>query len=448
MNEDDSMEAEMNFGQLDLPFINPRKYILASSGTSLTLLTNQLQNIAHSLLDAFCNGNLLTRRYAVLFPSKYTRSKVWTRDLNDLYAILSAIRNRIYGDEELICTEVLVKLKEPLKYKQVNIDDFASIISGSYRILAQLVIRVNNRSTTSEHINTLRTDKEGITRLGGKNPIILELQKEVEDSLGPYLLGFYVHGSVSTLDYTDFSDLDTALIVRKETVEDPQRLKEFAFNNILSSRHLCKYQYLHHHSHCVLAENDLVYYPQSFLPIELFKYSTTLFGISEIEFVLREAHLEQLSIAWQKAQNYKIQFLDRPSRINNLWRLRYLIAILLTLPVFLLNVMGIYVYKGFSFEKARDYFSIQEWEGIDIATEIRENWHYYPSKEERLLARVILDWRKNRRLFEYVMSQRAQTVPNHLEHYIDRMKFYQKALVFTESVARKIYEVGKDEKLP
>ena len=55
---------------------------------------------------------------------------------------------------------------------------------------------------------------------------IPQLYKYTTDHLSEHLIGFYLHGSFSTLDPVEYSDLDTLMIVKKSVVNDPEKLYE------------------------------------------------------------------------------------------------------------------------------------------------------------------------------------------------------------------------------
>ena len=59
-----------------------------------------------------------------------------------------------------------------------------------------------------------------------KHDSVNKLHEYIKAKLEPYLLNAYLHGSISTLDYTGYSDLDTLFIIKQEVLEDSEKLRK------------------------------------------------------------------------------------------------------------------------------------------------------------------------------------------------------------------------------
>lgn len=99
------------------------------------------------------------------------------------------------------------------------------------------------------------------------------------------ILGFYLHGSISTLDHVPYySDLDSLVIIRNIVIHDPKWLADFRERLLRSTTYLYLIDPFQHHGHFVLTEYDMTAYHELLFPTELFRYVTEL---SEFEAPLR-----------------------------------------------------------------------------------------------------------------------------------------------------------------
>ena len=252
--------------------------------------------------------------------------------------------------------------------------------------------------------------------------------------MSPHLVGFYIHGSISTLDYTAFSDLDTVLILKDQCTTDPSRLKSFIFANVLSLRFLYEFQMLHHHGTTILTEQDLLYYNQALLPKEVFEHSTLFWGSNYLEFYCRDSRAEHF-----KAMHRLLDSLNHYLRTDrlyrrNVWHFRNFIGTILMCPVLFLELLGEYVYKKYSFLKARKYFA-RGWYLIDMAEQVRRRWLYHPSVREILIKKIFLNVRNNPMVFEYCMRRMSQEVPKDMLELIDETRLMTELPLFVAEVA-------------
>ncbi len=191
------------------------------------------------------------------------------------------------------------------------------------------------------------------------------------------LLGFYVHGSLATLDYVEgYSDFDTLVIVRKEVLEDPRWAKDFKRRLGRSNTFLYLLDPLQHHQHFMLTEYDLDHYFEPIFPVVLFDYAVELtsFGNS-LSFKCLDARqivTQQLAVRkfyfgemWPKRRAMRAY--DVKNAIQN-------IALLPTL--YLQCKTGEHYYKRLSFDRARRDFSTELWSVVERATRVRQTCPY------------------------------------------------------------------------
>ena len=118
------------------------------------------------------------------------------------------------------------------------------------------------------------------------------------------ILGFFMHGSVSTHDYVPgYSDLDTLVVVRRAVLRDPVWLADFKRRLARSTRYLFFLDPLQHHGHFVLTEYNLEAYDEALFPLVLFGHSTEL---SDFRAVLEFSVLRSSSLLhhWKKTLDY------------------------------------------------------------------------------------------------------------------------------------------------
>lgn len=211
---------------------------------------------------------------------------------------------------------------------------------------------------------------------------LFELQEFSERYFKDLLKGFYLHGSLSTMDYIPYwSDLDTFMIVSKETIMKPEYLLELRKRSIQSHKYLYQIDPHQLHGHLLISEFDLDYYPQIYFPLILFDYSQSFFTENiTIKFILREYEFERLESFWNDAVYYfmvkAIQYKNGRRKLMLSNERKLFFHRLLTFPLFYLQARGIHIYKKYSFNKAQPDFLDKDWEVIREATSIMKNWEY------------------------------------------------------------------------
>lgn len=206
-----------------------------------------------------------------------------------------------------------------------------------------------------------------------KLKIVWHIKKYAEKSLKPYLYSLIMHGSFSTLDYTEWSDLDLLIIVKRSVYENPESIMKLRKKIIGLNRYLFLNDPLQHHGVFVIAEQELNYYFEGFLPTEVFKHSTALLGAKNIRFRTwddREEQIRRLKALTEYIKNYE-------NTRMSLYDWKLFCHIMLLLPLVYLQTNGTYVYKSRSFDLARRHFG-KEWVAIDEMTNIRRCFSYNP----------------------------------------------------------------------
>ena len=107
---------------------------------------------------------------------------------------------------------------------------------------------------------------------------LFDLQKFSNRYFKDMLEGFYLHGSLASMDYIrNWSDLDTFMVIKKETLLEPNQLNELRKRSIQSHKFLYRIDPYQLHGHLLISEFDLNYYPQIYFPSVLLNYSKSFF---------------------------------------------------------------------------------------------------------------------------------------------------------------------------
>lgn len=182
------------------------------------------------------------------------------------------------------------------------------------------------------------------------------------------LIMLTAHGSLSTEDYTEFSDADFLAIFRDKcftTKSSMHLLKKDIqkFNEFIRS-----IDPLSHHGLSVLSESDLQYYDESFLPISQLHLSSRIFGPVQIGFGLRNCRIE----SGRQLLRHALGIRKEPT--NSYSTKLFLSRMHLIPAIYLQCVYGLYVDKKTAIDIASSVFPSEQTEAIEIASSLREIW--------------------------------------------------------------------------
>jgi hypothetical protein len=326
--------------------------------------------------------------------------------------------------------------REILAKKVPSSWDLAQLIAASYSWLSdklsQGASKEGTRVVGTGGVKEFRSDQY---RSNFANPVIC-LRKFLTTHLKDYLVGFYVHGSLSTLDYCDYSDLDTLMIVKKSVIENPRRLHSLQPLSLSATRFLYMVDIFQHHGHFAIAEQDLEYFPESYFPPVLFRYSTALLDVTDgVNIRQRESEIENQHALWRMCYSFRESHYRKRYPKNNYTVKSYLSRLML-LPALYLQCKGRSCYKKFSFEEASHDFDPAVWEAIKTATAIREEWQSptLMSWYRRLLAMGC-----NRLMIARVGRVLSGRIPDRLERRLNG-EFYENAACFAEELSSYLRE--------
>jgi len=222
---------------------------------------------------------------------------------------------------------------------------------------------------------------------------INRFQRYVAKKLQPYLVDAYIHGSLSTMDYTGYSDLDTLFIIKNEALKDPQTIRKLERLFIRSSRFLYEFDPLQHHGHFFLLESDLKFYSQAFLPVSAWQSATSLLGKkTELALHLRDAAQESRERFIESVQILRQYLTARRKRLANPYHLKRVLSHFMILPALFLQFQGQYVSKKESFGLARAMVPESIWRPMEKVSAIRQDWDQQFTPAKRRAVRLIGLW--------------------------------------------------------
>jgi len=182
------------------------------------------------------------------------------------------------------------------------------------------------------------------------------------------LIMLIAHGSLSTEDRTEFSDLDFLAVFRDscfDTVDSVRLLQHevFEFNKFVRLM-----DPLSHHGLNILSESDLRSYDESFLPTRQLCLSSRIQGPNQIILGLRSCRVE----SGRQLLRHALAIREKPS--SSYSTKLYLARIHLIPAVYLQCVHGLYIDKKMAIDMASSIFPSQQLAAIQTASTLRENW--------------------------------------------------------------------------
>lgn len=357
-------EKEVRF----IKFIKPQCFIedCISNNKKIKdqLVINFLQDELKELLQSFLNGGFSHRGF-MFYPFIKDVSKGNKNKIKNLFIVINYLNSRNYNFSGSISNFK--------KYKFINSRNFAVLISSLYKDFGNIkknkIIKKTIKKTACKEISVSDyKDKEYIKPVFG-------LKNFAEERLKKYLLGFYLHGSLSTKDYVKgWSDLDTLAVINKKTIHNYQELLSLRDCLYKSRRFFYLIDPLQHHSHFILTEYDLDYYPEAYFPSILFKYSKSFFNPDRIKKInTREDNIERIQALFYFVNYFRNLYSNKKYKLGS-YDAKFLLHATTLFPALYLQAKGRSVYKKYSFDIAKKDFDNKEWQIIKDVENIRKNW--------------------------------------------------------------------------
>ena len=166
-----------------------------------------LQNRIHNSLDIFLNGYSLNKVSKLAYP---------LIDINENPFIeLLGILDKLEGFEQ---SKKIIKKNQ----KTISKKEYAEILATLYKEFYTSLPKTDLSTKKIDKINTFSSWNSKIN----DNEIKETMLTIKNICCNMEIIGFYLHGSLSTLDYIKgWSDADTLMIIKKDVVKDPKKKK-------------------------------------------------------------------------------------------------------------------------------------------------------------------------------------------------------------------------------
>lgn len=219
---------------------------------------------------------------------------------------------------------------------------------------------------------------------------LLELRDYVREFFSEdEILGFYVHGSLATMDYVPgYSDMDTLVVIRKKVLDDPAWAEDIRRRLVRCNGYLYLLDPLQHHPHFILTEMDLSHHFEPLFPTVLFQHAADLSAFDR-RLMLRFHDPERL--LKEVFENF-CSYLTCPGKYGmkgkNSYQLKKYVQCVLLMPtIYLQALTGKYLYKRDSFQKVRGFLPSAAMAIVDKASQVRSACRFkswYPLSVRRL----------------------------------------------------------------
>src|SRR3989344_5757271 len=241
------------------------------------------------------------------------------------------------------------------------------------------------------------------------------LQNRIHNSLDIFLNGYSLN-KVSKLAYplidineNPFIEL-LGILDKLEGFEQSKKIIKKNQKKILKLRkstikivkNLFKIDQHHLHGCFVIPEEETHFFPETFFPLEILKYSTCIYGSSNLIFKVRNDQEESRNLFKGFLKYFEDALSTNPRNVME-WKKFY--HMLLMLPTIYFQTKGQRMYKKLSFDLIRKEFSQEQLSPIIEVTWIMNNWPVYKSIKNRFPSPFITPAiTKNKKLFKHIES--------------------------------------------
>jgi len=240
------------------------------------------------------------------------------------------------------------------------------------------IVRVYN-SFLKTLINNKKTGVEiFIKPYKGKNLKVLKIMDYLENHLKNDLLGAYVHGSLGTYEEIEYSDFDALLILEDKVFASSKTLYKVSLKLNSVSSIMYSFDPLQHHGWFILTESLLKCYPEYIFPLDLFRFSKSLFKDKGLKLnIYTQNSVEKSKERFYQLSNSIIKNLRKRDYLKNIYQFKILISQFMLLPALYVQARdGKGIFKKYSFKKAKIDFSEEDWSVMDDISTIRKLWYY------------------------------------------------------------------------
>lgn len=339
-------------------FMEPFEYYLNADNKDEETFYVLLQNELHSLLYKYINGRALNRKSKFLFPDLMKESS---------------------GNYEANIKKISRLLKAGSSF--VNLKSIEGMIENGINFYIAALYEVLDgyikKEPLSDRIQVKCADSYNEKAYKGVDSqylIPVRMLVNAIKKIKSNYVDFCLHGSMSTRDYAKgFSDVDTLLILKRKTIINPMKLLELQREIYPLTRFFYKLDPLQHHDFFIINEIDMDFYPETYFPLELFDFATSIKQkVPMLNFSLRDSTQGGEYVFWKMCQSLRRFYLFKKKSMT-LFDFKEVISYILLLPALFLQIMEKPVYKKYSFEILKKY-KIDDCNVLKTASEYRQAW--------------------------------------------------------------------------
>jgi len=208
------------------------------------------------------------------------------------------------------------------------------------------------------------------------NKTIIEIQQELS-SIEKNLTQCLIHGSYATNEEIEYSDFDGLIIINKNAFASFDNFRK-TINAIKKSNKLIQtLDPLQHHGWFILLENELNYYDETFLPVEVLNISKSLLVKEKSAIKMNLKSNSNFNVGIDKLSKQLLDKIESRDYPRNYYQIKSLLSEFMMLPTLYYQAkVKKGIYKKYSFEIVKDDFG-DAWNIMDKISLIRRNWSEY-----------------------------------------------------------------------
>lgn len=296
--------------------------------------------------------------------------------------------------------------REGCKSRELHQNTFIEFIDRLAETSHQIYNLVGRKSLSGESVTIQKFQADQYSN--GKRLVFVKRFKDQIDKVDGVKIAL-LQGSLSTLDYTGFSDFDTFVILNGNLLDDTDSFVRTIGSLYRASVNFYLFDPLQHHRYFFAFEQDLQSYNQSFLPTEVWRYATILKGDSPIKTCSYNSTISHILFAGDGIE-YLLKRGKANYNIRNYWQLKCFISMIFFLPVLWLESNASYVYKKESFGRIREFLPTDLSEYLDLCGQMRKLFKYQPSILDKAWSLLFLKFTRNPILHAYLMSKFSKNI--------------------------------------
>ena len=232
----------------------------------------------------------------------------------------------------------------------------------------------NNDDYSCDFLSPIKKIKEKLTTL--------EKQKFLVDAI--------LHGSIGSLDYEiGWSDVDISVIIGKNSFKSDEILSNLRKEILSCVNYLYIIDPLQHHEFLISTDITQNYSPNPLIPTVVLLNGKSLTGKKNVihlekQSTVRQAQKRLMDISQMIKNSVKFKHMNHHAlngvyleenfkNKNTMYQLKYLLALIMTLPSYFLDACGKPCYKKYSFDIVKKNKDIN-FEILEKASLIRSEW--------------------------------------------------------------------------